>query len=323
MSLLWSIFLVVLGLAVLTRSADAFVDGAVALSDRLHVSPVLIGAVVIGLGTSVPELLVSVLAAADGNAALGVGNVVGSNIANLSLVLGVAALIAPIVLGHGTIWREAPMSFAAVALFGLVLRDGLSVGDGIVLLAGLVVFGVLIVVTASRERAATGRPTIELGDLDASGIVQLRHAPTHRIGLVTALGLGGTALGAQLLITGALRVADAAGLSEGFVGVSLVAVGTSLPELVTSVQAARRREHELIVGNVLGSNIFNSLAVGGAIALFGPGDIGDPGLTGFATAVMVGVSAVTWLMMWIGSRISRFEATLLLLGYVATMVVLG
>jgi cation:H+ antiporter len=316
MNLLWSVILSVVGLALLTYSADRFVDGAVALSKRLQVSAVLIGAVVIGLGTSVPEMLVSVLAAADDNAALGVGNIVGSNIANLSLVLGVSALVLPLAVSRGTIWREAPLSFAAVALFGYLLHDGLTLVDAAVLLVALAAAMTAIVVSARED--VSHHP-----ELAEHEIPPLHHAPTHRIGLVTFLGLVGTAVGAQMLIRGALGLADAAGLSEGFVGVSLVAVGTSLPELVTGIQAARQREHDLVIGNVLGSNIFNSLAVGGAIALFSPGDIGDPKLTGIGTVMMIAISAGTWLLMWIGHRIVRIEALLLVVAFGVTMALLA
>jgi cation:H+ antiporter len=313
MNLFWSLLLSLAGLLVLTKAADMFVDGAVALSNRLGLSPVLIGAVVIGLGTSIPELLVSVLAAADGDVALGVGNVVGSNIANLSLVLGVAALLTPIAVSNSTLRREAPLSFAAVALFGYLLHDGLEILDAVLLLGALVVVVAIIIATTTRSGAET------LHDLAGEDIAEVFHRPAHRIGLVTAIGLVGTVAGAQVLVTGALGVAEGVGLSEGFVGITLVAVGTSLPELVTAVQAARRNEHELIVGNVLGSNLFNSLAVGGAIALFAPGSIGDPGLTGSAVVMMVGVALLGWIVMWRGPGILRIEGLLLLAGYVATV----
>ena len=303
--------LTAVGLVVLVRSADWFVDGAAGLSRRFGVSPVIVGAVVIGLGTSLPELLVSVLAAADGDASLGVGNIVGSNIANLSLVLAVAALVVPITVHSSVVRREAPLSFLAVAAFALAMQGGLGRLDGVLLLTGLLLVLVLTV------RAATRAGNEELAE-EVEEVVEV--GTTRRLVLLSVVGLLGTALGAQLLVDGAVGLADAAGLSEGFVGLTLVALGTSLPELVTAVQAARRGEDELIVGNVLGSNVFNSLLVGGAVALVGPGPIDDARLVSYGAATMVAVAALGWLVMARDGRIARAEAAVLLCGYVVAVV---
>jgi cation:H+ antiporter len=305
------VVLTVVGLAVLVRAADAFVDGAAGLSRRFGLSPVIVGAVVIGLGTSVPELLVSVIAAASGDASLGVGNVVGSNIANLSLVLAVAALVTPMAVRSSIIRREAPISFLAVAAFALALQGGLTRVDGVLLLLALVV--VMIVTVRSASRAGNEELAEEVEQV-------LAEVPARRVVLLTVVGLLGTALGAQLLVDGAVGLATELGLSEGFVGLTLVAVGTSLPELVTAVQAARRGEDELIVGNVLGSNVFNSLLVGGAIALVGPGPIDDTRLVTYGAATMVAVAALGWAVMGRKGRIARPEAALLLTGYVVAVV---
>lgn len=313
-SLLANLCLAIVGLAILARAADVFVDSAVGISRKFGISPVIIGAVVIGLGTSVPELLVSVLAATRGDAALGVGNVVGSNVANLSLVLGVAALLAPLAVSAKVLRREAPLSVLAVGAFALTLQNGLTRLDGVLLLGGLA-FAILIVVRASsRERNA------ELAeDVDE----EFLPLPTGRLAVVTVVGLAGTTLGAQLLVSGATGLASAAGLSEGLIGVTLVAVGTSLPELVTAVHAARRHEDELIIGNVLGSNVFNSLLVGGAIALIAPGPIDDLRLATVGAAGMTVVALVAWLLMARGRRIVRGEASLLIAGYVAVVALIA
>ena len=311
-SLLVDLLLTIVGLAVLVRAADVFVDGAAGLSRRFGVSPVVVGAVVIGLGTSLPELLVSVLAAADGDASLGVGNIVGSNIANLSLVLAVAALVAPMAIQSSIVRREAPLSFLAVSAFALALQGGgLQRWEGVLLLVGLVV--VLFVTMRSAGRSGNEELAEEVEEVLDTG-------STRRLVVLTVVGLLGTALGAQLLVDGAIGVATEAGLSEGFVGLTLVAVGTSLPELVTAVQAARRGEDELIVGNVLGSNVFNSLLVGGAVALVGPGPIDDARLVTYGAATMVAVAALGWLVMGRDGRIARGEAAVLLSGYVIAVV---
>jgi cation:H+ antiporter len=301
----------VVGLAILVRAADVFVDGAAGLSRRYGVSPVIVGAVVIGLGTSVPELLVSVIAAANGDASLGVGNVIGSNIANLSLVLAVAALVVPIAVRSSVVRREAPLSFLAVAAFALALQGGLTRVDGVLLLLGLVV--VMIVTVRSATRTGNEELAEEVEEV-------LAEIPARRVTTLTVVGLLGTALGAQLLVDGSIGLATELGLSEGFVGLTLVAVGTSLPELVTAVQAARRGEDELIVGNVLGSNVFNSLLVGGAIALVGPGPIDDTRLVTYGAATMVAVAGLGWAVMGRKGTIARPEAALLLVGYVVAVV---
>jgi cation:H+ antiporter len=300
----------VVGLAILVRAADVFVDGAAGLSRRFGLSPVIVGAVVIGLGTSVPELLVSVIAAANGDASLGVGNVIGSNIANLSLVLAVAALVVPMEVHSSIVRREAPISFLAVAAFALALQGGLSRVDGVLLLLALVV--VMIVTVRSAGRSGNEELAEEVEQV-------LAEIPARRVVALTVVGLLGTALGAQLLVDGAVGLATELGLSEGFVGLTLVAVGTSLPELVTAVQAARRGEDELIVGNVLGSNVFNSLLVGGAIALVGPGPIDDARLVTYGAATMVAVAGLGWAVMGRKGNIARPEAALLLVGYVVAV----
>lgn len=314
MGIVGQLLIAMVGLVVLARAADWFVDGAVGLAHQLGVSPVVIGAVVIGLGTSLPELLVSVLAAAGGDTELGVGSVVGSNSANLSLVLGVAALLTTIRVDSSLLRREAPLSFAAVAAFAIALQGGLTRVEGVLLLAGLV--GALVVIV----RSPTGVSDVELVEELTD---EISRVPTRRLGGVTLVGLVGTALGAQLLVTGATGVAGELGLSGGLVGVTLVAIGTSLPELVTAAQAARRGEDELIVGNVLGSNVFNSLLVGGAIALVGPGVVDDARLVTWGAATMTAIAGSAWLLMARRRHIARAEAVVLLAGYALVVVLIA
>lgn len=303
------------GLALLVKAADVFVDASAGLSLQLRIPPVVVGAVVIGLGTSVPEVLVSSFAAAGGDATLGVGNIVGSNIANLSLVLGVAALLSTVEVGRGTLRREVPLSVAAVVAFGVVVRAGLPVAGGVVLLAALVV--VLVLAARTRGSAADQELVGEVEELEA----QTRQQPTRRLGLVALVGLAGTALGAQLVVTGSTGIATASGLSEGLVGLTLVAVGTSLPEMVTAVHAARRGQHELVLGNVLGSNVFNSLLAGGLVAVLAPGHLDDQLLATRGVTAMVAVSLVAWFMMARWRGVGRAGAAVLLAGYVIAVAV--
>jgi cation:H+ antiporter len=325
------LFLVV-GLLVLARAADAFVLGAARLAVALHISPLVVGAVVIGFGTGTPELLVSSLAAARGSLDLATGNVVGSNLANLTLVLGVAGLLARPEILPRVVRREAPVSLATVALFAILHQGGLSRVEGVVLLAALGAALVLMLRGAEPEPSASLEPeevsaqadfveeveefVEEAGEEDLPGVVS---APVSRDVVRVGLGLLGTVAGAQLLVVGAQRIASDVGLSGGFVGLTLVAIGTSLPELVTAIQSARRNETALLAGNVLGSNVFNSTAVAGAAALIGPGAVTDAGLTVVASSSMVAIAALAWLFLGLGGQLRRWEAAILLGIYGATL----
>ena len=300
---------VAVGLALLTRAADEFVEGAANVASALNISPVVIGAVIVGFGTSAPELLVSSLAAWHGDLDLGVGNVVGSNVANLTLVLGAAALIVLLRVSPSVLAREAPLSLLAVLLFAFFTTGGLERWEGLVLLATLA--GVLTwIVAGGRVDHA------ESHSLDDGG-------PLSTQALRTAGGLIGTIAGAQLLVWGASAIATMAGLSGGFVGFTLVAIGTSLPELVTAVAAARKGETEIILGNLLGSNIFNSLAVGGAIATIHPGVVADRELATVGIVGMTLVSFIAWSFMVTRKRVHRLEAVVLLAIWLTSVVLMA
>lgn len=300
----------VVGLGLLVYAADNFVLGSARLATLLHMSPVVVGAVVMGFGTSAPEMLVSAIAAGGGDRDLGVGNIVGSNVANLTLVLGTAAFVTRMTIGRSTIRREIPLAIGASLLFAAFVVDGdLVRWEGAVLAAGLVaVVGFLVRQGLAEDVvAAAGEVPLDL----------------HRELLRAGGGLVGTVIGAQLVVWGATGVADAWGVSGGFIGFSLVALGTSLPELVTCVACARRSETELIVGNLFGSNIFNSLAVGGAMGLVGPGAIGDDLLTGVGLALMITVALLALGLAAKGLFVDRRDGVVLLALYVACMAALG
>jgi cation:H+ antiporter len=302
------------GLALLAWAADQLVLGAIRLAIALRVSAVLIGALVIGVGTSAPEILISALAAAEGSVSIAAGNIVGSNIANVALVIGVAALIAPLRVSSHALRRQAPLSAFAVIAFAIALQGGLTLLSGVLLLLAVPLVLGWIVRSADRERAEAEAEAQAV----ASSDTRLRSEVIR-----TVLALLGIAAGAQLVVTGAERITLEAGLDEGFVGLTLVAVGTSLPELVTAIQAARRRQPDLIVGNVLGSNVFNSLLAGGLIAVIAPGRLADPALTGLAAIAMVATALVTWLFLASDKQLTRREGTLLLGGYLALLAVLA
>jgi cation:H+ antiporter len=303
------------GLVLLAVSSDHLVLGASSLAARWGVPMLIVGVVVIGAGTSAPELLVSVSAAMRGATDVGVGNVVGSNITNLTLVLGVAALVRPVSIRARILRREAPLTLGASLAFAAALYGGLSRSEGVALL------GLLGVAFALLVRWSRGSGSSSL----AADVAEAVDPPTvglRRELVRTVLGLAGTVAGAQLLISGALGVATAAGLSGGAVGLTIVAGGTSLPELVTAVQAVRRGECDLVVGNVLGSNIVNALGVGGAVAVISPGPVAGSGLAVGVVAMCV-VSILALAFMRRRFVVDRWEAALLVAGYLALLPVLA
>lgn len=329
------IVLLILGLVILGKGADVFVLAAARLAVTLRLSAVVVGAVVVGFGTGAPELLVSSVAAARGSLDIAAGNIVGSNLANLTLVLGVAGLIARPDTVPRVVRREAPLCFTAVVLFALLLQGGLSRWEGAVLLGSLAVAVVLML------RATEAAPDLDGEKDDESAMTAfvkeledfVEGADEEDLGDVAAtsarpdvvrvtLGLIATVTGAQLLVAGAQGIATDAGLSGGFVGLTIVALGTSLPELVTAVQSARRNETALLAGSVLGSNVFNSTAVAGAAAVIGPATITDAGLTVVAATSMVGVAALAWLFLGLDGRLRRWEGGVLLGVYAATLALI-
>ena len=306
--MLIAIVSLLLGLFVLLKAGDVFVNGAVSLAKSLKMSSVVVGAIVLGFGTSAPELVVSTIAASQGNPSLGVGNIVGSNVANLSLVLGVAALVTPIALSSSVIRRQAPLSIAAVFIFALTVVDGeLTRLDGVILLILLLIAMLILIKTPAEAEQPNSVADQSLA----------------RSLTFSLLGLGGVLAGAQLAVSGATTLADKWGLSGGFVGFSIVALGTSLPELVTAVAAARKKEAGLIVGNLFGSNLFNGLAGGAAIGLVNAGPIGDAKLTGGGLLAMLGAVAVAYLQGARKRRVGKIDALLLLAIYLAAMLWLG
>lgn len=299
------------GLVMLVQGADRFVESAAAIAVRHRLSPVLVGAVVIGFGTSAPEMVVSAIASARGEVALGVGNIVGSNVANVTLVLGVAALIAPLAVDRSILVREGPLAIAAVAMSAAFFFNGvLARWEGIAFVVAMVVALGLII------RGGLDVEDLTFGD-------QADERSQRRLVFFTVLGLAMTVVGAQVVVWAATEIADDFGLTGGFVGFSLVALGTSLPELGTTVIACRKGQTGLVVGNLLGSNIFNSLAVGGIMGLVGPGVITDELLSGRGSVLMVVAVVLAYLFAPNGRRLNRVEGLVLVALYVAALVLLA
>ncbi|MEE8603271.1 calcium/sodium antiporter [Euzebya tangerina] len=300
--------LLVAGLGLLTYAADKFVLGAVRVATILRVSIVLVGALVVGFGTSAPELLVSALASIDGKQDIALGNIVGSNVANVMLVIGSAALFGVLPITT-RIWRqEIRLMLIAIGVLALVSYDlRVSTIDAIFLLVGAVAAIGLIIYWASKDREAAQEIQVEVGELSEG---------EHRLGpsiVLTLVGLAGTLAGAQMLVVGASGLAEALGLSEAVIGLTVVAIGTSLPELVTAVAAARRQENDLIIGNVVGSNIFNSLPVAGVAGILDTTPLDSQ--FGLSLLLMVGGCVLFAVFSRTDFFVNRWEGGVLLAGY--------
>ncbi len=269
-----SIVAVVAGLALLVWSADRFVLGASATARDLGVSPLIIGLVIIGFATSSPEILVAGFAAWQGNPGLGIGNAVGSNIANIALILGVSALLRPLVSASGLLTRELPLLIALTAVAVVLMLDAeLGRFDGAILMTGIAAAMLFLARQARVQRAGEDPLAAELAEQIPSTL------PLRSAMLWLVVGFVLLLASSRMLVWGGVNIAEGLGVSDLVIGLTIVAVGTSLPELAAAGAAALKGEHDLVLGNVIGSNLFNTLAVLGLPALIHPGAIPGEVLT--------------------------------------------
>ena len=262
---------IVAGIALLVWSADRFVMGAAATAQYLKVSPLVIGLVIMGFGTSAPELMVSSLAAWQGSPGIGIGNAIGSNIANIALVLGVTAMILPIAVRSEILRREFPILLVVTGACGLMLLDySLDRLDGAILLFSLVILMVWLIQNSKEERRNEQFSTEVVSDIsdEIPGQFSLKSAL-----LWTFTGLVVLLLSSRLIVWAAVEIAHLFEISELIIGLTIIAIGTSLPELASSITAARKHEHDMAVGNIIGSNLFNILGVLALPGLIAPGAI--------------------------------------------------
>lgn len=303
---------IVVGLALLVWSADRFVDGASSTATHFSVPPLLVGMVIVGFGTSAPEMVVSSLAAAQGNPHLALGNAWGSNIVNIAVILGVTALVAPILVRSIILRKELPVLMAVTLLAGFLVWDrDLSRLDAWILLgvfAALMTWSIFEGMRGSGDALATETQT----EMAAHAM------PLSRSLMWVVLGLGFLVGSSQLLVWGAVQVAQSLGVSDLIIGLTVLAIGTSLPELASCVAAARKGEHDIALGNVLGSNLFNSLAVVGIAGAIAPMDI-DAAVLSRDFPVMLALTVLLFVMCWgfrgRQGRVNRVEGSLLLLAY--------
>jgi len=289
--MLWMFLLMLVGFVLVIKGADLLVDEACALARKLSVSDLMIGLTVVAFGTSLPELAANVFASIKGNTGIAIGNILGSNIANILLILGISGMIYPLTVTKGTIWKEIPLSLLAALLAGILANDRLidNAGrsaltriDGLILLSFFVIF---IYYTLGIAKRIEG----------SEALFSAKERSIGKISIMIAAGLSALILGGKFVVDGAVDLATALGISQSTIGLTIVAVGTSLPELATSAMAAYKKNPEIAVGNIVGSNIFNIFFILGISSLIRPlpfgakinSDIGVLILAGFSLFIFM------------------------------------
>ena len=313
MTTVYFIIAIVAGFAILIWGADRFVDGAANIARNFGVSPLVVGLTIVGFGTSAPEMLVSALASFDGAPALGIGNAIGSNIANIGLVLGITVLITPLAVNSDTLKREFPMLASVMALALLLMWDQyLGYIDGVILFSGfiLTLFGMAYLAVRSSKTD----PLKQEFEQEFS----LPKMTTKQSIISFIIGLTALLIGSKALVWGAVGGATLLGISELVIGLTIIAIGTSLPELAASVSSALKNEHDIAVGNILGSNMFNILAVLAMPGLIQPSQL-DPSVLYRDFPVMIGLFVMLYLFARTGHKghIGRLAGLSMLLVYIA------
>ncbi len=304
--------LFIFGFILLIKGADLLVDGSSSLAKRFGISSIVIGLTIVAFGTSMPELIVNILASINGNTDIAIGNILGSNIANILLILGISAVIYPLAVKRGTVWKEIPFAFLAVIVFAIMANDRLidnglssvlSRIDGLVLISFFAIYLVYVF----------GISRVESADI-VEGLPRVH--PMAQSFLMIVGGLVGLVVGGKWIVDGAVIIATGFGLSEALIGLTVVAVGTSLPELATSAVAAYKRNFDIAIGNVVGSNIFNIFWVLGVSAMirplpFSPAIMSDVIMTIFATFLL-------FIFMFIGKRheLERWQGVFFVATYI-------
>lgn len=308
-NMMWAqVLLLIAGIVVVLKSADWLTNGAVGLATKLGISQIVIGLTIVAIGTSMPEFFVSIVSAIKGTPDLAVGNIVGSNIFNVLLIVGVAATVAPITIQRATVRRDIPIAtIAAIMLAIMMLDDTISRMDALILFIAFIAF-VWITLRDSKKNSHENDSSKE-----ATG--------TGKSIFLILIGLAGLVLGSNVFVDNASSLAHGWGISDAVIGLTIVAGGTSLPELATSAVAARKGDSGIAIGNVLGSNVFNILMILGLTGLISPMHI--RGITYIDMAVMIISMAFFWLFSFTKLRIERWEGCVLIacfLGYITWLV---
>ncbi|MCA9364425.1 MAG: calcium/sodium antiporter [Candidatus Moranbacteria bacterium] len=311
MTIFIAIILVIAGLAILIGGAEVMVRGSASIARKMGISPLVVGLTIVAFGTSAPELIVNILAAMQGNTDLAIGNVIGSNISNILLILGIAALVAPLAVQKSTVWKEIPLALLAAVIVLFIGNDSIIDGvnfnaitrtDGLMLVS---IFAIFIYYTFGIAKNNSKKDDDDV-----------KIYPNSRAIVFIIIGIIGLFFGGKILVDNAITLAQAAGLSDALIGLTVVAIGTSLPELVTSVIAAMKKQADIAVGNIVGSNIFNVLWILGASSLITKLPFNEK----LNQDVMMNIAATIMLFtfMFIGTRhkIDRWNGALFLGMYI-------
>lgn len=311
--MLWAVIAVILGLVLLVWSADKFIDGASATASHFGMPPLLVGMVIVGFGTSAPEIVVSVMAAIDGNPGLALGNAYGSNIANIALILGVTVLIQPIMVHSAVVRKELPLLLLVTGICIFQIFDGvLSRNDAIIMLLMLVLYMGWTIWQGMRNQS-------DVLSHEFDHQLQEKEVPLKTSIFQLVFGLIVLVISSRLLVWGAVEIAQAFGVSELIIGLTVVAIGTSLPELASSIAAARKGELDIAIGNVIGSNMFNTLAVVGLAGVIHPTIVPPEVLQ--RDMVVMGTLTLSLLLFTLSfkgqGRIGRVKGSIWLFSFVA------
>lgn len=309
--------LFIVGFALLIKGADLLVDGSASVAKKLKIPAIVIGLTIVAFGTSAPELVVNIFAAAQGNTAIAIGNILGSNIANILLILGVSAMIFPLAVKKNTTWKEIPFSLLAALVVGVLANDmlidettssALTRTDGLILISFFIIFVAYIVGVAKEGFFEQKTEIKEIG--------------TGRSFFYILIGLAGLTLGGKWIVDGAVQIATVLGVSQSLIGLTIVAIGTSLPELATSAVAAYKKNPDIAVGNVVGSNIFNIFWVLGISSIIRPLPF-QPAMN-IDIGMVVLASLALFAFMFIGQKrlLERWQGALFVLAYVLYVVFL-
>lgn len=303
--------LFIAGFFLLIKGADILVDGASSLAHKLRISTIVIGLTIVAFGTSAPEFIVNIFASAQGNTEIAIGNILGSNIANILLILGISAIIYPLVTKKNTVWKEIPLSLLAALIMGVLANDRLIDGDafsGLTRIDGIVLLGFFIIFlyyTFGISQATGDTPDID--------IRQMSH--TKSVAFIIG-GLVGLVIGGKWIVDGAVKIAELFNVSQSLIGLTIVAVGTSLPELATSAVAAYKKQTDIAVGNVVGSNIFNIFWILGMSALIRPLPFDNHSNPDILMTILA--SVILFAIMFIGQKrtIERWQGVLMIMIYI-------
>ena len=304
--------LFVIGFFILIKGAGLLVDGASAIADKFKISPLVIGLTIVAFGTSAPELAVNIFASAAGSSEIAIGNIIGSNIANILLILGVSALIYPLTSKKNTVWKEIPLGLLAAVVVGLMANDflidgvnwsGLSRIDGLVLLSFFIIFIYYSFGIAKQQ--------------ESSDDCEIKNLNLVKSIFYIVIGLIGLVVGGNWIVSGAIKLAVGFGISESLIGLTVVAIGTSLPELATSAIAAYKKQADIAIGNVVGSNIFNIFWILGISSVIRPLPFNPANNIDFL--IMIIATVILFIIMFIGKKriIERWQGIAMISIYVA------